>query len=163
MFRPLSDWSWRLESATGCEVLLELCKSRLHTFPDLGSKVKNHQTSIKETKKLMVIYGDLHGYIYISQARNSTAKCGSVFRSVAATMLESFPNSGLVSHEPSSYWMLLGYPILTSTHLNNLNRTQHCCHKYSQVASESCEFGSRQSFSIAETLEQYHGSLAVQQ
>ena len=102
-------------------------------------------------------------YIYIYQARNSTAKCGSVFRSVAATMLESFPNSGLVSHEPSSYWMLLGYPILTSTHLNNLNRTQHCCHKYSQVASESCEFGSRQSFSIAETLEQYHGSLAVQQ
>lgn len=65
VFRPLSDWSWRLESATGCEVLLELCKSRLHTFPDLGSKVKNHQTSIKETKKLMVIYGDLHGYIYL--------------------------------------------------------------------------------------------------
>ena len=65
VFHPLSNWSWRLESATGCEVLLELCKSRLHTFPDLGSKVKNHQTSIKETKKLMVIYGDLHGYIYI--------------------------------------------------------------------------------------------------
>ena len=35
---PLSDWKPRLESATGCEVLLELCKSRLHTFPDLGSK-----------------------------------------------------------------------------------------------------------------------------
>ena len=69
VFRPLSDWSWRLESATGCEVLLELCKSRLHTFPDLGSKVKNHQTSIKETKKLMVIYGDLHGYIYISSQK----------------------------------------------------------------------------------------------
>lgn len=158
VFHPLSHCSWRLESATGCEVLLELCKSRLHTFPDLGSKVKNYQTSKKPKSwwLSMVI-------CMVIKPETQLPNVAAFFALWQQRCWKAFPipASLRMNHlDIGCYWATQFWPLPISI---ISKRTQHCCHRYSQVASESCEFGSRQSFSIAETLEQYHGSLAVQQ